>query len=292
MIQLNERQEEITALKKAKNAIVLAHYYQPLEIQDIADHVCDSFAMAKKASEADENIIIICGVVFMAESAKILSPNKKVLHPSPDAGCPMADMVTPEDVLELKRQHPDGVVICYVNSSAAVKAVSDICCTSSSAVKIARTLDTRKIIFVPDRNLGTYTAKLVPEKEFILWRGFCPAHMKVTEQDVLRAKSECRAEVLDHADYIGSTAGIIEFTKGTDAMEIIIGTEIGIIERLRRELPNKRLYSVSNSFICPNMKKTSLQDVLTSLEKEIYEVDLTSEEIESARQSLERMIAS
>lgn len=302
MTRLNETQEEILKLKKEKNALILAHYYQPLEVQDIADHVCDSYEMAKRAAAAEQDLIIICGVKFMAESAKILSPDKKVLFPAPDAGCPMADMVEPEDVLELKRQHPDGTVMCYVNSSAAVKAVSDICCTSSSAVKIAKSLDAEKIIFVPDRHLGKYTAEQVPEKEFVLWRGFCPTHHKVTEKDVLAAKAarpsakfaahpECREEVLKHADYIGSTAGIINFARETDAEEVIIGTEMGILERLQRELPDKKLYSVSAGFVCPNMKKTGLAEVLNSLKNEVYEVLMSTEEINAAKQSLDRMIS-
>jgi len=301
MTQPDKTQQEILDLKKLKNALILAHYYQPLEVQDIADYVCDSHAMAKKAAEAKENLIIICGVRFMAESAKILNPDKTILLPAPTAGCPMADMITADDVMALKAQHPDGKVMCYVNSSAAVKAASDVCCTSASAVHIAKALDTEKIIFVPDRHMGEYVSRQVPEKEFILWQGFCPTHYKITEKDVLKAKSalpnakfaahpECRTEVLKHADYIGSTAGIIEFTRETEASEIIIGTEMGVLERLQRELPNKKLYCVSAGFICPNMKKTGVSEVLNSLKNNTHEIIMSTEEINAARQSLDRMI--
>jgi len=294
--------KRILELKAKKNALILAHYYQRLEIQDLADHVCDSFEMAKRAREAEQQLVVICGVVFMAESAKILNPGKKILIPVMEAGCPMADMVTPEDVIRLRNEHPDAAVVCYVNSSAAVKAVSDICCTSSSALKIVRSLPQKKIIFIPDRNLGAYIAKQVPEKEIILFSGFCPTHNRISESDVLRAKAahpdsvfaahpECREEVLTHADFIGSTAQILDYARKTDAETIIIGTEQGIVERLRRELQNKNIYSVAASFICPNMKKTGLQDLLNCLENEQWEIKLTDEEIAAAKQSLDRMVS-
>jgi len=298
----SELQEEILSLKKEKDALILAHYYQPLEVQDIADHVCDSFEMAKRAKSADKHLIVICGVYFMAESAKILSPKKKILIPAPDAGCPMADMIGPEDVLELKRKHPDAVVMCYVNSSAAVKAVSDTCCTSSSALKIARALESEKIIFIPDRNLGRYTAEQVPEKQFIFFSGYCPTHERITESNAITAKKsrpnakfaahpECRREVLAHADFIGSTAEIIKFAHESEAEEIIIGTEMGVLERLKRELPHKKVYSVANSFVCPNMKKTTLDTVLNCLKNEEHEIKLTEAEISAAKRSLDRMIS-
>jgi len=294
--------ERILQLKKEKNALILAHYYQPLEVQDVADHVCDSFEMARLAAAATESLIVICGVRFMAESAKILSPSKRVLIPSPDAGCPMADMVEPEDVMELRAQHPDAAVMCYVNSSAAVKAVSDVCCTSSSAIRIAKALDNEKIIFIPDKNLAAYTAKQIPEKQFILFSGYCPTHDRITENDAITAKKarpnavfaahpECREDVLSHADFIGSTSAIIDFVRETSADEIIIGTEMGILERLRRELPEKKIFSVTSSFICPNMKKTGINEVLNCLENETYEIQMTAEEIASAKKSLDRMIS-
>lgn len=302
MTELSGLQKEIIKLKEEKDALILAHYYQSLEVQDIADHVCDSFEMAKRAKNATSHLIVICGVYFMAESAKILSPEKKVIIPSPEAGCPMADMVDPEGVIALKKEHPDATVMCYVNSSAAVKAVSDICCTSSSAVRIARSIDTKKIIFIPDKNLGKYTARQVPEKEFIFWNGYCPTHDRITEEDVVKAKNalpeavfavhpECRETVLNHADFIGSTAEIIKYVRETSHEQIIIGTEMGILERLRRELPEKKIYSVTASFICPDMKKTRSEDVRHCLEHERHEIKMTDEAIAAAKKSLDRMVA-
>lgn len=302
MVNTDNIRQRILSLKSEKNALILAHYYQPLEVQDVADHVCDSFEMAKRARDAEQQIIVICGVVFMGESAKILNPGKKILIPVMEAGCPMADMVTPEDVIKLREEHPDAAVVCYVNSSAAVKAVSDICCTSSSVLRIVRSLPEKKIIFIPDRNLGAYVAKHVPEKEIILFNGFCPTHNRVTESDALRAKAahpesvfaahpECREEVLAHADFIGSTSEILNYTRNSDEKTIIIGTEQGIVERLRRELPDKNIYSVAASFVCPNMKKTGLTELLSCLENEQTEIKLTDEEIAAAKQSLDRMVS-
>jgi len=297
-----DKQEEIRTLKRENNALILAHYYQPLDIQDIADHVCDSYEMAKRAANAEEETIVICGVQFMAESAKILSPDKRVLIPVPDAGCPMADMVEPEDVLALRAQHPDAAVMCYVNSSAAVKAVSDVCCTSSSAIRIAKALDAEEVIFIPDRNLGRYVAEQVPEKQFFFFDGFCPTHDKIRESEVLDARAarpeavfavhpECREEVLAHADFIGSTAEIIAFAHDTDADQVLIGTELGIVDRLRRELPDKQIYPVTEGFICKNMKKIGLDAVLLALRHGVFEIQMTDEEIAGAKVSLDRMVS-
>jgi len=297
-----DKQEEIRTLKRENNALILAHYYQPLDVQDIADHVCDSYEMAKRAANAEEETIVICGVQFMAESAKILSPDKRVLIPAPDAGCPMADMVTPEDVLTLRAQHPDAAVMCYVNSSAAVKAVSDVCCTSSSAIRIAKALDAEEVIFIPDRNLGRYVAEQVPEKQFFFFDGFCPTHDKIRESEVLDARAarpeavfavhpECREEVLAHADFIGSTAEIIAFAHDTDADQVLIGTELGIVDRLRRELPDKQIYPVTEGFICKNMKKIGLDAVLLALRYGVFEIQMTDEEIAGAKVSLDRMVS-
>ncbi|MCL2588057.1 MAG: quinolinate synthase NadA [Oscillospiraceae bacterium] len=299
---MTDLQRKIRELKEATGALILAHYYQTLDVQDVADVVGDSYEMAKRARDAEESTIVVCGVKFMAESAKILSPEKTVLLPAPDAGCPMADMVEPEDVLALRAKHPNAVVMCYVNSSAAVKAVSDICCTSSSAIRIAKSLDADEIIFVPDRNLGRYVAEYVPEKQFYFHPGFCPIHDRVTVAQVQKAKErypnalvtahpECREDVLKLADFIGSTSQIIGFARETDAEEIIIGTEIGVLELLQRELPQKKILSVSASFVCPNMKKTTLQDVYNALATGSHEIRMTPEEIQAAKQSLDRMIA-
>lgn len=299
---MNELQKQILSLKKEKNALILAHYYQSLEVQDIADAVCDSFEMAKRARDAEAPIIVICGVRFMAESAKILAPDKTVLLPAPDAGCPMADMITPEEVQALRQAHPGAAVMCYVNSSAEVKAVCDVCCTSSSALRIARKLEEKEIIFVPDRNLGNFVAKNVPEKTFYVHDGFCPTHHRVSEDEVLLAKEvrpgaklaahpECREEVLRQADFIGSTAEIIAFVQKSDAEEFLIGTEDGIIERLQRELPEKKIFSVTSGFVCSNMKKTHLEDVLAVLESGRNEIHMTAAEIAAAKKPLDRMVS-
>ena len=293
--------EEILRLKKEKNALILVHYYQTMDIQEIADFVCDSFEMATRAAKASEELLIICGVHFMAESAKILNPEKTVLLPNLDAGCPMADMIRPEDVLRLRAKYPKAAIVCYVNTSAAVKAVCDICCTSSSAEKIVRALPEKQIVFVPDKNLGAYVASLVPEKEIILFEGCCPIHHCMSVRDVSEAKKrhpkaklyahpECRAEVLKEADYIGSTAGIIKQALESADREIIIGTEIGVVERLKTLTAEKEFYTLTDSLVCPNMKKTRLADVLDVLEHGKNEITLPMDVLEAARGALERMV--
>ncbi|MEG0876134.1 MAG: quinolinate synthase NadA [Oscillospiraceae bacterium] len=298
---MNELQTKILALKKAQNAIVLAHYYQPLPVQDIADFVGDSFALAKLAQNAKQEKIILCGVRFMAESAKILNPEKTVFLPVSSAGCPMADMIAPEDIRALRAKYPAAAIVCYVNSSAAVKAESDVCCTSSSAEKIVRALPNKQIVFVPDKNLGSYVAEMVPEKEVILYDGCCPIHDGVSLKDAQNMKQaypqakllihpECRAEVVALADYVGSTAGILDYARKTEAEELIIGTEVGVFEILKRELPNKKILLLRENFLCENMKKTTLEDVLACLEGKIDETLLAETEMKAARKSLERMI--
>jgi len=298
---MNDLQQKIIELKKKKNALILAHFYQTMDIQEIADHVCDSFEMARLAHSAEQELLIICGVHFMAESAKILNPGKTVLLPKCDAGCPMADMIVPGDVLALREKYPNAAVVCYVNSSAAVKAVSDICCTSSSAERIVRALSENQIIFIPDRNLGAYISSKVPEKEFIFHAGWCPVHDCVGIDDVLAARKahpdakllihpECRGDVLGHADFIGSTAEIIQFALDSKTSEFIIGTEYGVAEHLLSLAPEKRFFPLTDSFECEDMKKTRLSDVLDSLESGIHEMVLSGDEVDAARRSLERMV--
>ncbi len=295
------QQEKIIALKKDKDALIMAHYYQPLEIQDVADMVGDSFALAKLAQTAKQENIILCGVRFMAESAKILNPEKNVFLPAETAGCPMADMITPRDVLDLRAKYPEAAVVCYVNSSAQVKAVSDICCTSSSAEKIVASLPNKQIIFIPDKNLGAYVAKQFPEKEFIFFEGYCPIHNAMSEIDIISAKTanpgamvlahpECPMSVLKEADYVGSTAGILDVARKTEARELIIATECGVIQILRRELPEKKIISGRADFFCQDMKKTDLSDIIDCLEGRRKPVELSREEIDSAAKSLERMV--
>lgn len=299
---IKELSEKILRLKEEKNALILAHYYQRLEIQQVADFFGDSFELAKRAKNAENELIIFCGVSFMAESAKILNPTKKVVLPRADAGCRMADMVTPEDIKSLREKYPDAAVVCYVNSSAATKAVSDICCTSSNALRVVKSLPNRQIIFVPDKNLGGYISKLVPEKEFILHSGFCPTHRNITADEVVKARAahpdalfavhpECEEEVLKKADFIGSTSQIIDYCVKTGGKEYIIGTEVGVVERLEYYHPEKKYHLLTPYLICSDMKKTRLSDVLNALETEEHEIHMTDEEIEAARLPLERMVA-
>ena len=294
--------DEILRLKNEKDALILAHYYQRLEVQQAADIFGDSFELSKKAKLAANQLVVFCGVRFMAESAKILNPDKKVLLPAANAGCPMADMVTPEDVLALRAKYPDAAVVCYVNSSAETKAVSDICCTSSNAIKVVRSLPNRQIIFVPDKNLGAYVAKFVPEKKFILHSGYCPTHRNITAAEVEEAKAahpgalfavhpECEDEVVAKADFVGSTSQIIDYCVRTDAPEFIIGTEVGVVDRLRFYHPEKKYHLLTPYLVCPNMKKTELSDLLAALRDEVNEIVMTPEQIEAAKAPLERMVA-
>lgn len=293
--------DEINKLKKEKNAVILAHNYQIPEIQDIADYVGDSLELSKKAAKTDADIIVFCGVHFMAESAKILSPNKKVLLPVLDAGCPMADMIDADQLRIFKEEYPDIPVVCYVNSSAAVKAESDICCTSSNALKIVNSLEKDKILFVPDKNLGNYISTKNPQKDIICWEGFCITHHRVrhNELDMVRkhrgetkilVHPECNPEVVKKADFVGSTSEIIEYVKNSEDKKFIIGTEMGILHRLRKQNPDKKYYLLSPSLVCYNMKKTSLEDVYKALKDENNEINVDKEVMDKAHKSLERML--
>ncbi len=269
---------EIREIARKKNAIILAHNYQRPEIQDVADYRGDSLELARIAADTKAEIIVFCGVHFMAESAAMLSPEKKVILPNPSAGCPMANMADASDVCKLKQQHPNAAVVTYINSTAAVKAVSDICCTSANAVKIVSAIDAEKIIFVPDKNLGNYVSRFV-EKEIILWEGFCPTHEHLTARELTDARRkypdavvmvhpECTAEVIDIADEVRSTGGMIKFVKETSATQIIIGTEKEMIYRLKKEAPHIEYILPSNALVCPNMKKINLHNLYDALLKE------------------------
>lgn len=293
--------EAILKLKKEKNAVILSHHYQSMAIKEISDYIGDSLEMSKIAANLDCDIIVLCGVHFMAESAKILAPDKKVFLPNAEAGCPMADMVTKERLDMLKEKHPEAVVVTYVNSSAEVKAISDICCTSSNAVKIVKSLESDEIIFVPDQNLGHYVASQCPEKTIHLWKGFCPTHHRVTGEEALKVKAEhpdavlfahpeCRPEVLAHADFIGSTAQIIEACKLSDAAHIIIGTEKGVVDTLEKMLPEKRFTLMDPYMVCRNMKKTTLEDVYEVLAHEKGEIHLDTSTADFAKRSIVKMM--
>lgn len=293
--------QNINKLKKEKDAVILAHYYQRPEIQDIADYVGDSFALSKLAKKLTNKVIVFCGVHFMAESAKILSPDKTVLLPASDAGCPMADMVTPENIISLRKQYPKAAVVCYVNSSAEVKAECDICCTSSNAIRIVKSLAENDIIFVPDQNLGNFVSKHVPEKNIILFNGYCITHHKITLENVEQACTaipdailvvhpECQPEIVKKADFAGSTAEIIEFISNSDNKKFIIGTEMGVLHEIQKRNPDKKLYLLSQGLLCPNMKKTTIENVYDALMYNQHEIKLSNDIIAKAEHSLNRML--
>ena len=293
--------KEIENLKKQRGAVILAHYYQRPEVQDIADYVGDSFALSKLAKELPQQVIVFCGVHFMAESAKILSPEKTVLLPDANAGCPMAEMVGEEDIIALKKAHPNAAVVCYVNSTAKVKALSDICCTSSNAIRVVNSLPQKDIIFIPDQNLGHYVAQKVPEKNIILFDGYCVTHHRVKADDVIKAKEavpdaifavhpECRPEIVEMADFVGSTSEIIDFVSNSPNEKFIIGTEMGVLHPIQKRSPDKRLYLLSPGLVCPNMKKTTLENVKNALLNNEYEMKLDEETIEKAKHSLDKML--
>lgn len=298
-------QEKILKLKKEKDVYILAHSYQGMEITEIADTVGDSFKLSVDAQKATSKNLLMCGVHFMAETAKMLSPDKKVFLANRLAGCPMAEQMDPEMIKQLKEQEPDRKIVAYINTTADLKAVCDVCVTSSSAVKIVKNMDAEKILFIPDCNLGTYVKEQVPEKDIKLLKGGCPVHAAVTVQDLEKAKAlhpnalvlvhpECIPEVSSRADYVGSTSGIIDFAKASDAKEFIIGTEISIAEFLQYECPEKDFYILSKKIVCQNMKLTTLMDVYKTLlgidNGEAFEIKMTDEKIKSARKCIDEMI--
>lgn len=292
--------EEITKLKKEKKAIILVHNYQRPEIQNIADSLGDSLGLAREAAKTDARIIVFCGVRFMAETAKILSPEKTVIIPRKDAGCPMADMITTEDLRILKEKYPGAKVVSYVNTNADVKAESDICCTSANAIKVVRNIKAEKIIFTPDKNLAAYCQRFT-DKEIIPWNGYCYVHEKIREEEVRLAKEklpdalllvhpECNPSVIDLADEVLSTSGMLNFAKKTDKKRFLIGTEEGLIYRLKKENPGKEFYAAGTAKMCRNMKLTTLNDVYFSLKEERYAIELPEGIIESAQKALEAML--
>jgi len=324
MSDLNILREKILKLKEERNAIILSHNYQREEVQDIADFIGDSLELSRTAAGVRCDVIVFCGVNFMAESASILSPDKTVLLPELGACCPMADMITvsgarnlmtyfpgyrytsgytfPVDftLRDIKRLYPETPVVAYVNTTADVKAESDICCTSANGVKVIESLNTDKVICVPDRNLARWIAKNT-KKEVIPWDGFCHVHDRVTLEDAQRAKQEhpdallvahpeCRIEVIEIADHVTSTSGMLRFAKSSDAKEFIIGTEIGLLYRLRKENPEKSFYPLRRDMVCPNMKKTTLQSVLRALETMTNEIKVSEDIRIPAKRALDRML--
>ena len=293
--------DEILSLKKEKDAIILAHNYQLPEVQDIADLCGDSLELSRAAATRDGEVIVFCGVDFMAETAAILSPEKTVLLPAPGACCPMAQMISADELRFAKARNPDAAVVCYVNTTAEVKAESDICCTSSNAVKVVNSVEQDRVIFVPDRNLGRYAARFT-KKEVLPWEGFCIVHDQITPAQVAAARQaypdavllvhpECRPEVIDLADHVASTAGIIQQVCTSPEREFIIGTEVGILHRLAKECPEKQCYPLSQASVCQNMKKTDLAKVRDALQTHHPRITVPKEIADRARGAIERMLA-
>ena len=292
--------EKILKLKKEKNALIVAHLYQRNEIQEIADIVGDSYFLSKKAMESDKDLIIFCGVKFMAESAKILSPNKKILIPSNNTTCPMADMALVDRLQELKDKHPNAKVVSYINSNLDIKALSDVCVTSSSAINILNNLDTDEVIFLPDRNLGSYLSEQIPNKNFTLYPGFCPTHERIEKDEILELKEkypnypvlvhpECNKSVRNLADYIGSTSELINYSASSNANGFIVVTEEGVFYEMKLKSPNKTFIPTKTGMICPNMKKISLNDLYNCLKNEEFEVNIDEELRFKAHKALENM---
>jgi quinolinate synthase len=292
--------EEILALKKERRAVILAHNYQIPAVQDVADLVGDSLELSRAAARLDEDVIVFCGVDFMAETAAILSPQKTVVLPEKGAWCPMAHMITPDQLRELKALYPDAAVVCYVNSTAEVKAESDICCTSANGVQVVNSLEQDHVIFVPDRNLAAYVARHT-QKQIIPWNGYCYVHDHFTPEEVKAARAlhpqaevlvhpECRPEVIDQADFVYSTAGMGRHAHASAASEFIIGTEVGMIYRLKKENPKKEFYPLSNNAVCQNMKKTNLEKVLRALQTLEPRVTVPEDIAARAKKSIERML--
>ena len=293
---------EIRRLLQERKAVLLAHNYMRDEVQEIADITGDSLQLSMEAAKTDAEVIVFCGVHFMAESAAILSPDKTVLLPRPDAGCPMADMVDVTGLRALKAKHPGVPVVTYVNSTAAVKAESDICCTSANAVSVVRSLDAQQLIFAPDRNLGRWIARFVSDKQFIYWDGYCPTHERMTTEAVLQQKAEhpdalfichpeCAPAISDLADHVCSTSGMYSYCAQSPATKFIVGTEAGILFKLRQDNPDKQFILASPALICPNMKLTALEDILLALQTMQPVVRVDQETRLRAKAALDRMLA-
>lgn len=298
---MNEKIARIEQLKKEKNAVIMAHYYVADEVQDIADYIGDSYYLSETATKIDADTIVLCGVSFMGESAKILNPSKTVLVPDADADCPMAHMATVERIEEVRREYEDVAVVCYVNSTAELKTCSDVCVTSANALKIVQALPNKNIFFIPDQNLAHYIADKLPEKHFIFNDGYCHVHHSITAEQIQAAKAarpdaevlvhpECKPEVTALADYIGSTSGIISYSEKSSASEFIVVTELGVMYELQKRNPNKKFYAAGNMQICPNMKKITLDKIIAALENNAPAVELQEDFMKKALAPMERML--
>jgi quinolinate synthase len=300
-VEMDNLETKIRDLLAQRNAILLAHNYQRPEVQDVADLTGDSLGLSIEAAATEAQVIVFAGVHFMAESAAILSPKKTVLIPRPDAGCPMADMITPEGALDFKQRYPGAPLVTYVNSTADVKAVTDICCTSANAVSVVNSLDAHTVLMAPDRNLAHYTARF--SKKMIHWHdGFCPVHERLTPEEVMEVKSkhpdaffiahpECRPSVVDLADKVASTSGMLDFVKKSPLKKFIIGTEVGILHPLKRDNPDKDFIHAASHMVCPNMKLTTLSDIYDCLLEMKNVVTVAPDVRQAAKTSLDRMLA-
>lgn len=293
--------DQIQQLRAERNAVILAHNYTIGEVQDCADFVGDSLGLSQQAADTEADVIVFCGVHFMAETAAILSPSKRVIMPDEHAGCPMADMVTPAALREMQAKHPGSVTVTYVNSSAAVKALSDVCCTSANAVEVVRQIpEDRTVLFVPDQNLGAYVAGKLG-RDLVLWPGFCPTHHRILPETVEEARAahpdaclvvhpECRPAVVAMADAVDSTTGILRYCHESDAGEFLVGTEVGILHRLEKENPGKRFHPLAPTMTCPNMKRNNLERILWCLQDMAPEVTVPADVAEKARRPIGRML--
>lgn len=293
--------EKINKLKKERNAVILAHTYQNVEIDEVADFSGDSLYLSRMAAETDAEIIVFAGVYFMAETAKILSPNKKVLLPRLESGCLMADMINLQQLREFKAKNPNIPVVCYVNSTAEVKSESDVCCTSANAVNVVRSLGAKDVLFVPDTYLGNYVGSQLPDVNVITYPGYCPTHLRIRPEDILEKKKlypdaevlvhpECHKEVVKLGDFVGSTTAIMKKAKESNKKEFIIVTEKGVVDRLKRDCPEKEIILVSPKAVCPNMKWNQLEDILHSLENDTYEITVDPEIARKAVATIDKMI--
>lgn len=293
--------DKINKLKKEKNAIILTHCYQPIEIDEVSDYVGDSFYLSKKAAETNADIIVFAGVHFMAQSAKLLNPDKKVLLPNPKSGCFMADMIGINELREFKTKHPNIPTVCYINSTAEVKAECDICCTSSNAVNVVKSLRAKEVLFLPDTYLGKWVEKKLKNIKVITYNGFCPTHLRIRIEDMENARKlypqakilahpECHTEVVKLADFVGSTKEIMEFAKKSNDKQFVIATEKGVIDRLKRDYPAKEFILIKDEIICQNMKWNSLEDIYNSLLNEEHEIEINEQVFVKAKRCIDRMM--
>lgn len=298
---MNELVEKIKKLKKEKNAVILAHCYQNVEIDEVADYVGDSLYLSQRANETNADIIVFAGVYFMAQTAKLLSPDKKVLLPRMESGCRMADMIDLEQVKEFKSLHPNIPVVCYINSTAEVKSECDMCCTSSNAVKVVESMGAKEILFLPDTYLGKWVEVKLGNIKITTYPGFCPTHLQIKPKDILEAREkypnakvlahpECHQEVVKLADYVGSTTGIMKYAIESDNKQFIIATEKGVVDRLKRDYPDKEFILIKDNIICPNMKWHTLQDIYDALDKEQHEITVDAEVAKKAVNCINRML--